>query len=80
MVWWWLLLRKPYSWALCLTASRVLGSLSLLCLVSLSLGAIQNSVILRLLLDLDAYRGVEPLGLLPLFPKKVVDIIAPIHA
>ena len=40
MVWWRLLLRKPHSWALSLTASSVVSSLSLLCLVSLSVGAI----------------------------------------
>ena len=40
VVWWWLLLIKSHSWALSLTASSVVSSLSLLCLVSLSLGAI----------------------------------------
>ena len=34
-------------------------------------------VLLRLLLDLDTYGGVDPLGVFPLFPKKVVDVIAP---
>ena len=32
---------------------------------------------LRLLLDLDTYGGVEPLGVFPLFLKIVADIIAP---
>ena len=40
MAWWWHLLRKPHYWALSLTASSVEGSSSLLCYVSLSLGAI----------------------------------------
>ena len=40
LVWWWLLLRKPHFWALSLTANSVVSSLLLLCLVSLSLGAI----------------------------------------
>ena len=40
VVWWWLLLRKPQSWVLSLTACSFLSSFSLLCLVSLSLGAI----------------------------------------
>ena len=35
------------------------------------------SVLLRLLLDLDTYGGVDPLGVFPLFLKKVADIIAP---
>ena len=39
VVWWWLLLRKLHSWALSLTTTSVVSSLSLLCLVSLSLGA-----------------------------------------
>ena len=37
-------------------------------------------MLLRLLLDLDTYGGVDPLGVfhrLPLFLKKVADIIAP---
>ena len=32
---------------------------------------------MRLLLDLDTYGGVEPLGVFPLFLKIVADIIAP---
>ena len=39
--------------------------------------AFQTSVLLGLLLDLDAYGGVDPLGVFPLFLKKVADIIAP---
>ena len=39
--------------------------------------AFRTSVLLRLLLDLDTYGGVEPLGALTLFLKKVADIIAP---
>ena len=33
--------------------------------------------LLCLLLDLDTYGGVDPLGVFPLFPKIVADIIAP---
>ena len=40
VVWWWILLRKPHSWAVSLTVSSVVSILSVLCLVSLSLGAI----------------------------------------
>ena len=32
---------------------------------------------LRLLLDLDTYGGVDPLGVIYIFPKMVLDIIAP---
>ena len=38
--------------------------------------AFQTPVLLRLLLDLDTYGGVGPLGVLPLFLKIVADIIA----
>ena len=38
--------------------------------------AFGTSVLLRLLLDLDTYGGVDPLGVVPLFLKKVEDIIA----
>ena len=55
-----------------------MSSVSLLCLVSLSLGAILwPSELLRLLLDLDKYGGVDPFGVFPLFLKMVADIIAP---
>ena len=61
--------------------NSVVSSLSLLCLVSISLGDFLGgdfwtSVLLRLLLDLDTYEGVDPLGVFPLFLKKVADIIA----
>ena len=36
-----------------------------------------SSVLLRLLLDLDTYARVDPVGVFPLFLKKVADIIAP---
>ena len=39
--------------------------------------AFRTSVLLRLLLDLDTYGGVDPLGVFPLFLKTVADIIAP---
>ena len=37
----------------------------------------QTPVILRLLLDLDSYGGVDPLGVFPLFLKMVADTISP---
>ena len=39
--------------------------------------AFRTFVFLHLLLDLDTYGGVDPLGVFPLFLKKVADIIAP---
>ena len=39
--------------------------------------AFRTSVLLRLLLDLDTHVGIDPLGVFPLFLKKVADIIAP---
>ena len=57
-----------------------MSSLSLLCVVSLSLGAIlwhselQSSCVF---FSIDTYGGVDPLGVFPLFLKKVADIIAP---
>ena len=38
--------------------------------------AFRSSVLLGLLLDLDTYGGVDPLGMFRLFLKKVTDIIA----
>ena len=38
--------------------------------------AFRAYVLLRLLLDQDAYWGVDPLGVFPLFLKKVADVIA----
>ena len=78
MVWWWLLLRKRPSGALSLTVSSVVSSSSHLCLVSLSHSEAFRTLILhRLLLYLGTYRGVVPLGVFPLSPKMVADIIAP---
>ena len=73
MVWWRLLLRKHHSSALSLTVSSVLSSSLHLCHVSLCLGAIlgfRTPVLLRLLLDLDTYGGVDPLGVFPLYIYK----------
>ena len=39
--------------------------------------AFHTSVLRRLLLDLDSYCGVDPLGVFPLFFKMVADIVAP---
>ena len=41
------------------------------------IGLPDSPVLLRLLLDLDTYGGVDPLGVFPLFLKMVADIIAP---
>ena len=76
MVWWWHLLRKPPSWALSLTASSVVCSLSLFCLVSLSLSVILWPFEL-LSPCVDTSGGIDPLGVFPLFLKKVANIIAP---
>ena len=38
--------------------------------------AFRICVLLRLLLDLDTYRGVDLLGVFPSFQQKVADIIA----
>ena len=80
MVWWWLLQRKRHSLALSLTVSSVVSSSPHLCLVSLSQCnslALRTPVLLRLLLDLYTYGGVDLLGVFPLFLKMVADIIAP---
>ena len=39
--------------------------------------AFRTFVLMRLLLNLDTYEVVDPLGVFPLFLNKVVDIIAP---
>ena len=39
--------------------------------------AFRTLILLRQLLDLDTYGGVDPLGVFPLFLKMVADIIAP---
>ena len=39
--------------------------------------ACRTSVLLFLLLDLDTYGDVDPLGIFPQFLKKVADIISP---
>ena len=39
--------------------------------------AFRTPVLLRLLLDFDRYGSVDPLGMFPLFPKMVADIIVP---
>ena len=38
--------------------------------------AFRTSVLHRLLLDLDSYDGVDPLGVFPLFFKMIADIVA----
>ena len=39
--------------------------------------AFRSSEVRRLLLDLDAYGGTDPLGLYPLFLKRTFDVMAP---
>ena len=82
VVWWWLLLRKPHSLAFSLTARSVSSGLivnPLFCFPEsrCNYSAFLTSVLLCLLLDLDTYGGVYPLGVFPLFLKKVADTIAP---
>ena len=81
MVWWWHLLRKRYSRALNLKVSSIVSISSHLCLISprsrCNFLAFRTHVLLRLLLDLDTYGGINPLGVFPLFLKMVADIIAP---
>ena len=68
------------SWALSLTVGTFVSRLSLDPLScfpqsrSNSL-AFQTSVLLLPPLDLDTYGGVDPLGVFPLFLKKVADIL-----
>ena len=67
--------------ALSLTVSSVVSSsshLSLCCFPQSRCNslAFQTPVLLRLLLDIDTYGGVDPLGVFSLFMKKVADIIA----
>ena len=74
-------MRNPHSQALSLTASSVVSSFSLLCLVSLRICAILwTSELLAsficMLLDFDTFRGVDHLGVFLLFLKKVADINA----
>ena len=38
---------------------------------------LRTTILLRLLIDLDTHGRVDPLGVFPLFLKKVADIIAP---
>ena len=58
-----------------------MSSLSLFCLVSLSLVAMSwtfgTPIIMRLLHYLDSYRGVDQVGVFSLFLKMAADIIAP---
>ena len=40
--------------------------------------AFRSSEVRRLLLDLDPYSGIDPLGMFPLFPKRTADDMAPL--
>ena len=88
VVWWWLLLRKPHSWALfdskqCreqfVTPLSCFPQSGYNSLASLILGTnlCATSVLLCLLLDLYTCGGVDAQGVFPLFLQKVTDIIAP---
>ena len=78
MVWWWLLLRNRYYWALSLTVSSVVRCSSHLCLVSVSLDTILlPSGLLSFYVYFLTYGGVDPLGVFPPFLEMVADIIAP---
>ena len=79
MVRWWLLLRKPHSWALSLSTSSEQFVTPLSCFSQSSCNslAFRTAVLLCLLLDLDTYEGADTLGVFPLFLKKVADIIDP---
>ena len=39
--------------------------------------AFRSSEVKRLLLDLDPYGGTDPLGMFPLFLKRMADVLAP---
>ena len=39
--------------------------------------AFRSSEVRRLLLDLDPYGGIAPLGMFPLFLKRTTDVVAP---
>ena len=59
--------------------SRESVDLPLTCHPSLSLTsfAFRSSEVRRLLLDLDTYRGSDPLGMFSLFLKRTADVLAP---
>ena len=83
MVWCGHLLRKPHSWLSVDSKQCREQCFSPLSCFPQSIGATLLpsellSSCMRLLLDRDTYVGVDPLGVFPLFPKKVADIIAPI--
>ena len=40
--------------------------------------AVMSSEVRRLLLNLDPYRGSDPLGMFPLFHKRTADVLAPV--
>ena len=44
---------------------------------SLTTFAFRSWEVKRLLLDLDSYGGTDPLGMLPLFLKKTIEVLAP---
>ena len=79
VVWSWLLLRKPHSLALSLKTSNIVSSLSLLCLVSISQGAIlwpsellSYCVCFSILIRM----GALIFGCVSSFLKTVADIIS----
>ena len=44
---------------------------------SLTTFALRSSEVRHLLLDLDPYGGIDPLGMFPLFLKRTADVMAP---
>ena len=83
VVWWRLLLRKIHSWLSDWQQAvswAVFTPLSCFPQSRCNSLAFRTSDLLRLLLDLDTYGGVDPMGVYPLFLKKVADIIAQNYA
>ena len=59
-----------------LTASSK-GSLLICWTLAIITFAFRSSEVKRLLLDLDPYGGTDPLGMFPLFLKRMADVLAP---
>ena len=65
-------MRKPHYWAFSLSASSVVA----VCHFFILFPFRTSNLLLDLLLDLDTYGGVDPLGVFLPFLKKGADIIA----
>ena len=46
-------------------------------LITFAFRSSEDSLVKRLLLDLDPYGGTDPLGMFPLFLKRTADVLAP---